>query len=93
MLVLSGLSCGITLGTKPIFYVYGGFLLVWVVITLWRERSIHRQPMLVLVALVGSGMLLPSAFWLLRAWQGTGNPLYPIQIKIGQHTIGKGYSP
>ena len=93
VLVLSGLSCGITLGTKPIFYVYGGFLLVWVVITLWRERSIHRQPMLVLVALVGSGMLLPSAFWLLRAWQGTGNPLYPMQIKIGQHTIGKGYSP
>jgi len=38
------------------------------------------------------GILLPSAFWCVRDWQATGNPLYPTPISLGRHLIFAGYS-
>ena len=93
VILLSALACGMSLGTKPIYWVYGGALFIWILVTLWRERSIHKQQMLVLAGLLLFGMLLPSGFWFARDWLATGSPIYPLQLKVGRHVIFHGYSP
>jgi hypothetical protein len=93
ILFLSTLACGISLGAKPVYYVYCAVFFVWILITLWRERSIHQRPMSLLIALLLSATLLLSAFWFVRDWEAFGNPIYPLQVKVGRHIVFPGYQP
>jgi hypothetical protein len=93
VLFLSAIACGISLGTKPTFYVYCGFFLLWVILTLLREKSANKKTVASLLALLTIGILLPSAFWFGRAWSSTGNPIYPMQVKIGNRVLFPGYDP
>jgi len=90
ILSLSALACGISVGSKHPYYFYGAVYFVVAAGILMRERRVHnRLPAGLLILVIGT--LLPSAFWFGRAWQATGNPVYPQPVAIGSHVLLEGY--
>ena len=92
VLFLSAAACGISLGTKPIFWVYGAGYSVLAVLSFWkslgkRSGSVSAKGIL----LIAVGLLLPSAFWFGRAVQATKNPVFPMQVAIAGHVVFPGY--
>jgi hypothetical protein len=93
LLLLAALACGVSVGTKPVFWVYAAVFCLVVAVVLVRE-SIHASSELAKVlGLVVMGVLLPSIFWFGRSFEATGNPLFPMQVKIGEHVLLKGFAP
>jgi len=88
---VSALACGLSFGTKLTFCPYCALYFSVVALTLWRERTIHKKSVAFLIGMVIVGVLLPSVFWYGRAFEATGNPLYPMRIAIGDHVIFPGY--
>jgi hypothetical protein len=93
MLLISALACGISLGTKPIFCVYGVAYCGLLLFSMFRQRLAGRRSTILAALLVGCGLLLPSVFWFGRAWQATRNPFYPMRVKLGHHILFAGYDP
>ena len=93
VIFLSGLACGISVGTKPIYYFYAAVFCLFMAGIFWMHRSLGKRALLKSVLLLGLGLLLPSCFWFGRAAVQTGNPLYPIQVKVGERVIFPGYRP
>ena len=89
----SALACGLSLGAKTTFVPYSILFVASVVYILSKERSLHQKPVSMLLTLFLIGMLLPTAFWYVRAQHATGNPLYPIGVSIGNHVVLRGYQP
>jgi hypothetical protein len=92
-LAVSGLACGVSLGTKTTFLPYCAMFLAVVIYILWKERHIHKESVSLLVGIFLVGILLPSVFWNVRALQATGNPIYPIPVSLGTHEIFTGFQP
>ncbi len=90
---VSGLACGISVGTKPIYYFFATVFSVFMVWVFWANRKWAAKTLLKLAMLVVVGLLLPSLFWFARGLKQTGNPVYPMQVKIGQRVIFAGYGP
>jgi hypothetical protein len=89
--LVSGLACGISLGTKPIYYLHAAVFFVFMACGFWANRGRGKKALLKPAMLLVLGMLLPSVFWFARAWKETGNPVYPMQVKIAQRVIFAGY--
>jgi len=93
ILLISAIACGISLGTKPIFCVYGAAYCGLILFCLFRQQSARRRSTIFAAVLVSCGLLLPSAFWFGRAWQATRNPFFPMRVKLGHHVLFSGYDP
>jgi hypothetical protein len=93
LIALSALACGICMGSKSTYYVYGGVFLLIAVGTLVWERSRHRRSVVALVAVLALASLLPCAFWFGRGLAAERNPVYPLQVKLAGHVIFPGYAP
>jgi hypothetical protein len=91
--LVSGLACGISLGTKPIYYLHAAVFSVFTAYVFWANRDRGKKALLKPAMLVVLGMLLPSVFWFARALKETGNPVYPMQVKVAQRVIFAGYKP
>jgi hypothetical protein len=87
---VAALACGISVGTKPIYYLFAVVFCVFMADRFWENRSRGAGALLKLAMLVGCGMLLPSSFWFARALKQTGNPVYPLQVKAGQRVLFAG---
>jgi hypothetical protein len=93
LILLAALACGVSVGSKPVFWVYAAVFCLVAAVVLLRE-SIHASSELAKVlGLVVVGALLPSIFWFGRSFEATGNPLFPMQVKIGEHVLLKGFAP
>ena len=90
--LLSGLACGISIGTKPVYYPYAVLFCLFVAGSLWYAGHAGELRVVKAGALVIVGLLLPSLFWFVRATAETGNPIYPMQVKVGEHVIFPGYA-
>jgi hypothetical protein len=91
-LFLSAAACGISLGTKPIFWVYGAGYSVLAVFSLWKSLGKRSGAAFARgIVLIAIGLLLPSAFWFGRAVQATRNPVFPMQIAVAGHVVFPGY--
>ncbi|MGE0407312.1 MAG: hypothetical protein AB7O65_13535, partial [Candidatus Korobacteraceae bacterium] len=92
VLVLTGLAAGLSVGSKTTFYFYNFFLVAFMLSELaWsrqRNKTRFAAPVLVLLA----GLLLPSVFWIGKGLLAAGNPVYPLQVKIGSSVVFKGVS-
>lgn len=93
MLLLSGLACGLAVGTKPVFYVYAAVLCVGVAVTLIWESGRHWRASLAGICLFALAVLVPSLFWFGRGLVQTHNPVFPLQVKVGRHVLFQGFAP
>ena len=92
VLFLSAAACGISLGTKPIFWLYGLGYSVLAVFALWKSLGKRSGAAFAKgIVLIAIGLLLPSAFWFGRAVQATRNPVFPMQIAVAGHVVFPGY--
>jgi multisubunit Na+/H+ antiporter MnhC subunit len=90
---LSGLACGISVGTKAVYYLYAVFFCILAVGMLWIRRKAGFRELRKSIALLVLGLVLPSGFWFVRAIAKTDNPVYPMQVKIGGRIVFPGFDP
>jgi hypothetical protein len=81
---LSGCAWGIAVGTKQTYFVYAFACFTGAIITILFEHKKRYQITLLLLALISAGVFIPCYYWFLRAFEATGNPFYPLSIKISQ---------
>jgi hypothetical protein len=88
----SGLACGLAVGAKPVFWAYGLVaVLGWV---LWSLQSTARNRQRLRDApWIATGILLTCGFWFGRALGETGNPFYPLQLRVGEKVLLHGVPP
>ncbi len=89
-LSLAGLAAGLALGTKSV----GNLFVPPLVLAGWlatHRRSRGVRATLVDGAVVAAGVATTSAFWYVRNAVLTGNPLYPLTVKIGGTTLLSGW--
>lgn len=93
LIFLSALACGISMGTKPIYYLYGGAEVLFALFLLYRNpAALSKRPFARAAVLIVVGTLLPSAFWFGRATAATGNPVFPMRVSVGEHVLLPGYA-
>jgi len=90
--LISGLACGLSIGTKPVYYLYATLFCAFTAGALWHAHRAGERRLLKALALLILGLLIPSSFWFVRATAETGNPIYPMQVKLGQRVILPGYA-
>ncbi len=92
VIFLSAAACGISLGTKPIYYLYGAAEAMFALVTLYRDLAGKQTRLARGVLLIAAGILLPSTFWFGRAAAATGNPMFPMRVSVGNHVVLEGYT-
>lgn len=89
-LLLGGLAAGQALGTKSVGNLFVPPLIIAGLFAAWR-RSGRVRPTLSAAAIIVAGVASTSAFWYARNAILTGNPLYPLAVKVGGLTILSGW--
>ena len=91
-LALSGLGCGLAVGTKPTLWPYAALVAVGVVASLiWSNATFDCKSRLIPIFLAATAA--PSLFWFVRGLEATGNPLYPLAVEIPGLLTLKGFRP
>jgi hypothetical protein len=88
----AALACGLCIGTKPTFFVYAPIFLGAAMFSLMRESNHPSHGAISWMALLSFGALIPSVFWFWRALLETGNPVFPLQVTVGDAILLPGYS-
>ena len=81
-LVLAGLAAGFLAGTKTLGVVFA-VLLVPVAILCVTARRERDDPLAAPLLLALAAALPLGGFWYVRNWEATGNPLFPLELRIG----------
>jgi len=90
--VLFGLALGLVLGGKGPGLPYAGALgMLVAAVVLWRARFDRLRRPLLRIAVAFCVMTAVGGYWSIRNAVHTGNPLYPIQVKIGHKVLAHGY--
>jgi hypothetical protein len=90
--VLWGASLGLVLGAKGT----GVVLAPVVVLAVLGVVSVREAPRREALRAWGAGLVVALAvggYWYVRNAYNTGNPLYPIQLKLGARVLRPGYDP
>jgi hypothetical protein len=87
-----GLACGIAVGTKLVYLAFVGPLSVGLLIVSAARRRNAAGAAATAGALF-AGIALTSAFWFLRGWLLTGNPVFPIRAAINGWVLFAGVAP
>src|SRR5439155_306407 len=82
----SALAAGAALGTKYVAILFVPWLVAVAVVLAWRSLPRWRHLMIFAVCL-----LLPCAYWYLRNFAWTGNPLYPLNVDLFGIPILRGW--
>lgn len=85
--LLAGLSCGISIGTKPVYHLYAVLFCVAIAGALWMQRAAGSRLLGRAAGVIVAGLLIPSLFWFARAAGQTGNPLYPTQVEVAGRVV------
>ncbi|HST12658.1 MAG TPA: hypothetical protein VLL05_19945, partial [Terriglobales bacterium] len=72
LLFLSAIACGVSIGTKPVFYVYAAVYCWVVAVMLMRESGLSSRAFWRGIGVVAAGVLLTSVFWFGRGFAATG---------------------
>ncbi|MBN1510997.1 MAG: hypothetical protein JXB13_03205 [Phycisphaerae bacterium] len=94
LILLAGLSAGVALGARTSFLVVTALLAAVLAAEMWfrpHEGRTHAPAPVRNVAWFGVGLLVCTTFWFTRATMHTGNPIYPIEVKVAGTTLLPGY--
>jgi hypothetical protein len=80
---------GVAVGTKLTSLAYVGIGGSAMLLALFASRG--RSAALRFVGLATIGFMATAGFWLWRAWSATGNPLYPLEIGVGERVLLNGF--
>ncbi len=89
-LAIGALAAGIAIGTKPTAIVFVPPLLLLVIAGLLASKG-NRRDRIVSAATVAILPVSTGGFWFLRDFWLTGNPLYPLDLRIMGQTILSGW--
>jgi hypothetical protein len=89
----AALACGLSVGTKSTFIVYGALFVAAAMFSLLQEPNGSVRSTGAWLTLLAIGVLIPSVFWFWRAAVETGNPMFPIQVAVGKTVLFRGYAP
>jgi hypothetical protein len=89
-LLLGGLAAGEALGTKSVGNLFVPPLLLAGIVAAYRNSGGLKTTMRG-AAILLAGVATTSAFWFARNAILTGNPLYPLTLKIGGATLLSGW--
>lgn len=78
---LAALAWGIGIGTKPTFYPFGLAFYITALVVIWIERYKHKS-FLVITTFFTLSISLPCIFWFVRAFEFSGNPIFPFGVEI-----------
>ncbi|MGH7556059.1 MAG: hypothetical protein ACREMQ_23905 [Longimicrobiales bacterium] len=87
--LLIGAVFGVAVGTKLTSLAYAGIGGGAMALALFASRG--RSAALRFAGLVSVGFFATAGFWLWRAWSATGNPLYPLEIAVGDKVLLDGF--
>ncbi|MEK7524463.1 MAG: hypothetical protein AAB588_05550, partial [Patescibacteria group bacterium] len=91
-LYFAAMAWGLFVGTKMSGIPYGGVLFLAALIILITQKHFHRERRCLSNLLWALGIaFLFSAFWYVRNWSLTGNPLFPIDVSLFGQKIFDGY--
>ncbi len=94
MLVLSALSLGLAVGTKPTFWVYAVAAVIGIGALAGRDVARRRARYVGrALALATVVLALSSVFWFVRAGVATGNPAHPLEVEVAGRTLLDGVAP
>jgi hypothetical protein len=94
VIVLSALACGISVGSKPIYFVFGAVFFTIAVTTSvvdYKRSGKSLTQIAVLVLVLTAAVATPCVFWFARGLVTTGNPVYPLRVAVGSHVLFDGY--
>jgi hypothetical protein len=90
--VLLGLLIGLALGAKGTGLPFAVVILVGVMAGVARVHGFGQwKPWLLRVMLVIPAILAVGGYWYIRNAAQTGNPIFPIQLKIGEKVVFEGW--
>ncbi|MEC4888426.1 MAG: hypothetical protein RI101_00060 [Nitrospira sp.] len=88
---IAGLAFGLGLGARyiyvPLFLLMTGLCVLLSLTGLAPLRGGKWTRAVLTTGTFVAGSLLPSAFWYIRNWGGTGNPMYPLEFSVGAQGI------
>lgn len=85
-LILAGLAAGCAWGTKPTGHVFIPPLLALGAVAIIGRRPLLKTAFGHLLLLVASA-LIPTGYWFGRNLLISGNPLYPLQVTVGDRPL------
>ena len=88
--VLGALAAGLALGTKAVAVVFVPPLLALAIAGTWVQSGAARTKIVrtLVIALVP---LVSGGYWYIRNGLLTGNPLYPLEVRLRGHTVWHGW--
>ncbi len=90
--VLLGLLIGLALGAKGTGLPFAAVILVVILAAVARVHGFGRwKPWLLRITLVIPAILVVGGYWYIRNTAHTGNPIFPIQLKIGEKVVLEGW--
>lgn len=90
-LILFSISGGLFIGTKYLGIPYMSIPFVIITIILIQNLWNKKRELLKRIFILGTGLFSGGGFWYLRNWVDSGNPLFPVDVKILGIEIFKGY--
>jgi hypothetical protein len=93
LLLLAGAGVGLAAGAKTSGLVYAAVAFALLGVNLFvavRHGHVHRRAALGALTLFVVPVLALGSFWYVRSWVEYGNPIEPLTVKVGDHTVFTG---
>lgn len=88
-LLFASISIGFFIGTKSIGLVFGFPLIILLFVLVFSRKFLQKRMITILLMLFF--IIISGGIWYIRNWIVAGNPLFPVEISMGNLTIFKGY--
>lgn len=93
LLLLAGAGVGLAAGAKTSGLVYAAVAFVLLGVNVFvavRHRHLDRRAAVAALTLFVVPVLALGSFWYVRSWVEYGNPVEPLTVKVGDHTVFTG---
>jgi len=90
-ILLFGISIGLFVGTKYLGVPYIGPLILGAIIVALIKFKKNKKKIIPITLISASAAFLTGGFWYVRNWIDSGNPIFPVEVKILGFELFQGY--